>query len=247
MLKQHTVLCKTSSGLGRRDGRREGNHPKVNDINQFGEMNRGRIAPEVARSTDWAGSIGSSPEAIKWFQDNMGMNAADAEKAANIFLKYSKRGDTPLHNDTDKAGNDLLDKIIHTGNAPVYSGNQFRGMHITGLALQTRGVNVTPEQYIQGIIKGGVWKDAGATSFSASERVAHGFANSQSVRPGDASVILHYEAGKSGFPMQHLSSYPGEREVLHSRAQMRKGMKIASSRTEKNKRGGTIYHIYLTD
>ena len=225
-----------------------GNHSRVNDIQQWDDYNEDRIALNVSNSSDDEDMIGASQKSIDWFKNNMGMSDYDAAEAAEIFLEYSRRGDTPLHENTNVEGNDLLDKIIHARNAPVFSGEQHRGIYIDQDVLKKLGAgNITPVEYMQRIIQSGRWKEPGATSFSASESIARSFARVSYSGAGEVSVLIHYSGGRSGFPMRHLSSFPGENEVLHSRRQMRNGMRIRRHKTERSSYGGTIFHIYVDD
>ena len=248
------VLRKTRSGLQTSTSRSESRerereqHLNVDDVMQWGEMNRGRSSKLDDRAYD---PEGASERSVQWFKDTMGMDDKTARESAEAFLYFSHHGDYEAHRNIGKGvkTNDLLDRAIEAPNAPVYTGVQHRGLLLTKDDIaKTLGTKraVSPREYINTIISSGVWKEPGATSFGTS-----GYDSAKSwakvLYPhtdGEVSVIVEYAGGKSGFPMAHLSRYPGEREALHSRKQMRKGMPITGHKWSSD---GKLVTIYVTD
>ena len=208
--------------------------PEITDINQWGDLNRNRISSFDDRVP---GAAGSTREAVQWFGDHMGMTPAKAKEAADMFLYFTYHGDYEMHRNIGKGvhGNDVLDKVVGAPNAPVYTGQQYRGLVISRAGLKKYiGIDVNPRDYINSVIKSGVWRETGGTSFTTSSSTANLFGSD--VGYGDVKVVVSYK-GKTGFPIRHLSHYPGENEVFHSRAQMTKGYRIANSTWS----GDTVY------
>lgn len=207
-------------------------HPQVTDINAYGELNRGRKSKQHQSASS---SDGTSEESIKWFVDNMGLSRDEAYRAADTFLFYSRGGDKFMHNDMDegngKANNAVIDRIVDDPRSPVFASEHYRGLHFddSDFGGNARGA-------IMNILSSGVWRENGATSFSASLDIAHNFGgwSSADYRNG-VSITIHHPGG-SGMPMKHLSSFAHEDEVVHSRKQMKKGMKILRHKWSDNKK-----------
>lgn len=228
------------------NGNNNGEKQYTDELNPWGNFNSGRVSEfDKDRTPDAAGA---SLASIKWFQDNMGMSYAEAKDAAEAFLYWSHHGDEDAHLNIGKGvhTNDILDRVIEAKNAFVYTGVQDRGLSITPLGLKKMGITgMSPYQYVKNILKSGIWKEPGATSFGTQgEEAAKGWANYFSNKgTNNVSVVVEYVGGKTGFPMDHLSYYHGEREALHSRSEMTGGMKIIGSKWE----GKNYVLIRVTD
>lgn len=228
---------RSGSGTTRLVRQRVASHPSTNDIDAYGILNSG-----LKSTQHISGGTGPSDASIAWFEQNMGMSHNDAQQAADVFLFYSRGGDTFMHWNQDdgngKANNDVVDRVLSDPKSPVFSGEHYRG-----LFLDDSKFNGNAKKEIQKIIKKGTWKEEGATSFSSSLNTAHNFGgwNSTGFRNGVAVTVIH--SGGSGMPMKHLSSYPGENEVIHSRKQMLNGMKILRAEWVSDKQ----VNIYVED
>lgn len=220
-------MAKAYSGLGQETG--GANHPGVNDIDQFGH------------------DLGHE-ERTKWLMENLGVSRSLAESANSAIYDYTLDAYDVIHSGEDDRGL-TIDDIIHNPNAPVYTGAQYRGLFITQDGLdEFTGGGMTPREYLENILKTGVWKEPGVSSFSASQGVAMNFGkfNNSWKEKDSVSVMLHYTNGKSGMPIKHLSQIPGEDEILHSGEQMREGMDIAEFRWYNGPKGLEL-HITVTD
>ncbi len=221
-------MAKAYSGLGRETG--GANHPQVNDINQFGQYL-------------------SHEERTKWLMDNVGLSKQDAEKGSSAIHAYTGSAYDDIHNGTDTVRGDIIDNIIHNAKSPVFTGEQYRGLYISQDRLdEFTGGGVKPSDYLQNIIKTGVWKEPGVSSFSSTQATARSFGKFDYSwkDSNDVSVMLTYKDGKSGMPIKHMSGIPGENEVLHSGRQMRNGLDIVDYKWKHGKKG-TELHITVTD
>lgn len=190
-------------GASTRVSRSASTHPKVTDINQFGENLNG-------------------DQRRDWLMNHLGVSESEAQQGQKTIYHFTGGGFGDMHKDIDKAGNDVIDSIIGNPNSPVFDGIQFRGLSIEPGDMVA---GVTPRQFIENIINGGVWREQGATSFSATRSVADDFAGWHST--GDhVSMVLIYENGTTGMPIKHMSMFSYEDEVLHSRQQMKNGYNI---------------------
>ena len=250
-LRTARLLRETQGGGQQTGGQQTGNgnndqKQTTSNIDEWGQLNAGRISKMDDRTPN---ADGASPASIKWFQDHMGMNYAEAKEAAEAFLYYSYHGDYEAHRDIGKGvtTNDILDKVINANNAYIYTGTQHRGIKITRDGLSKMGITgVTPRQFINSILKTGVWKEPGATSFGAGGEMAAkawaGYYSSSLKSGGGVSCVVEYVGGKTGFPMRHLSKFPNENEVLHSRREMSRGMQIVDYKWD-----GHYVKIRVTD
>ena len=224
MVKQHTLNYKDRSGLGGE----EGNHPRVSDIDALGKYL-------------------STEQRTKWIQDITGMSKAEAEEAAHLMNSYSEDLYDEIHDGSNEDANRIIDSIIHNPNAPVFTGVQYRGVFVSTYNLKNFS-SLSPREYLDNIIKSGVWREPGASSFSADKSVARDFGGfDRSSRDSDSiAVMVTYKGGKSGLPFKHMSSLPREDEVLHSGRQMREGMSIVKHEYIQGKTG-TELHIEVDD
>lgn len=221
-------MAKAYSGLGQETG--GANHPGVNDIDQFG-----RDLGKEART--------------KWLMDNLGLSRDEAEMGQETIYDYTLDTYEAIHSGDDMLRGNIIDGIIHNPNAPVYTGEQWRGIFVSQDNLdEFTGGGITPVDYLWNIIQTGTWKEPGVSSFSSSKSTARSFAKADNKwrTKGDVSVILYYTDGKSGMPVKHLSQLPGENEILHSGAQMRNGLDIKEYKWY-NKNNGVELHITVTD
>ena len=187
-------MPKVNSGLGV--------ERRTNDIDQWGiHLNR--------------------DERTQWMRDHLGLSEKDAREQGDAINYFSHTYDD-IHNDRDDYRNDLINKAIANPNAPIYTGEQFRGLSIK---LKNMPAGLTPMQFIEKIIHEGEWRENGATSFSASISVARDFAESYYHNPNQIPVIIHYQ-GPHGMPIKHLSEFSYENEILHSQKQMKGGYDI---------------------
>lgn len=178
---------------------------------------------------------------VQWFKDTLQTNDAQANTDQSTIWDFTGSGFTDMHTNVNTEGNDVIDAIINNPNSPVYVGDQFRGLKIWGSNMES---GVTPEQFIKNIIKGGIWREEGATSFSASEDVANSFAAWNNDQSGYVSVKVKYVNPTTGMPIKHLSRFSYEDEVLHSRNQMTNGYKIVKSKWSS---GGKKVEITIAD
>lgn len=169
----------------------------------------------------------SEDSRVQWFKDTLQTNDAQANTDQSTIWDFTGSGFTDMHTNVNTEGNDVIDAIINNPNSPVYVGDQFRGLKIWGSNMES---GVTPEQFIKNIIKGGIWREEGATSFSASEDVANSFAAWNNDQSGYVSVKVKYVNPTTGMPIKHLSKFSYEDEVLHSRSQMTNGYNIINSK-----------------
>ena len=183
-------------------------HPQVTNINAYGDH---RL---------------DEPDRVEWLRNTLNTSNSQAEKNEETIYSFTGGGFKAMHNNTNKAGNDIIDAVIDNPLSPVYVGQQFRGLKIYASDMEK---GVTPEQFVNNIIKGGVWSEQGATSFSASRGVANSFAGWNGNQNGYISVIVHYPKATTGMPIKHLSRFDYEDEVLHSRKQMTNGYNIINS------------------
>ena len=216
-------MPKTRSGLASTA------HPGVSDIDAWG-----RHDGDYER--DWR---------VNWFIDNMGMSQDEAERAEEAINFYSIDYDE-IHRGVDTARNEAIDNALDNPRAPVFTGDTYRGLYIDSYGLKKYGNGtITPREYLENILKSGIWIEQGATSFSSSRSTAESFGKfSWSKSDGSVSVMVHYSDGKSGMPIKHLSEIPSENEVLHSGKQMKNGLPITKHEWTN---GGKELHIYVTD
>ena len=211
-------MPKTRSGLTGSD------RPRIGDIDTLGEKlgREGRIA---------------------WLM-GLGVDRKQAEAAEKVMTDYSEGDYDVIHDGTNKAANDIIDAILDNSKAPIFTGEQFRGVYVSPDAAKKFG-GTTPREYLNYIISTGEWKEPGATSFSATQSVAEDFGKFYLDKRlnGGVSVLLSYRSGRSGMPFKHLSSFPGEDEVLHSGKQMHDGMKIVSHEWKDGYRGLELYLV----
>lgn len=223
-------MAKAYSGLGQETG--GANHPGVNDIDAFGK------------------NLGHDGR-VKWLMDNVGLSKQEAERGADTIYDYTGSGYDEIHNGTDKEGGDIIDAIIHNPNAPVYTGSQYRGIFVSQDNLDYfTGGGITPREYLENILKTGVWKEPGVSSFSSNIQTAFSFGkfDYQWKTQNDISVLIVYDNGKSGMPIKHMSGLPGENEVLHSGKQMRDGLDIVQYNwVDGGKKFGQQLRMVVTD
>lgn len=203
-------------------------HPQVSDIDAYGVLNQGRKSIQHS-----SGGDGPSDESVQWFMDNMGLNHDDAYRAADVFLFYSRGGDSFMHNDLDegngKINNGIIDNVLDNPMSPIFANDHHRGLFFYDSNFGGNARNA-----INDILSGGVWRENGATSFSSSLETAHSFGKwSASDYLNGVAITIHHPGG-SGMPMKHLSSFSSENEVVHSRKQMKKGMKIKRYKWSEN-------------
>ena len=190
-------------------------HPQVNDINMFGAN-----IPKTKK--------------VAWVKMYTGMDQAEAKEAVKIMEDYSGSGSTPIHNGSDQHANDLINKVVDSPKTPVYSGKQYRGLTVSLGFAKNQGTS-SPQEYLDGIVSGGVWTEKGATSFSASKKTAMNFGSFGYGTKDSVSVLVTYKGGKTGMPFKHISKLSSENEVLHSQNDMVKGKKIVKAYWNKAK------------
>ena len=190
-------------------------HPQVNDINMFGAN-----IPKTKK--------------IAWVKMYTGMDQAEAKEAVSTMESYSGSGYHSIHNGSDQHANDLINKVIDSPKTPVYSGTQYRGIHISVGFAKNKGAN-SVQEYLDAIVSGGVWTEQGATSFSSSKKTAMSFGNFGYADKDNVSVLVTYKGGKTGMPFKHISKLSSENEVLHSQTDMLKGKKITKAYWNKSK------------
>ena len=210
-------MPKQYSGLGRDTG--GANQPQVNDIDLFG-------------------SHLDEDERTEWMQDYLGVDESEARTMQDAINHFTYDYED-IHWGRDEYRNDLIDRVLEHPNAPVYSGEQYRGLHFDAVDMPK---GVTPRQAIEKILKSGVWKEEGATSFSASHHVAaDNFASvNHSMNNGvdRIAMVITYK-GRTGMPIKHMSDFASENEVLHSRKQMTKGYDIVDYNWRSD--GGAVF------
>ena len=197
---------------------------RVGNINAFGE-------DEMSRD-----------ERTAWLQRTLKVGREDAQRYGDSINYFTSNYES-IHDGTDEYNNAQINAAIENRNAPVYSGVQWRGLH---LDAENMPAGVTPRQFIENIIKGGVWKENGATSFSATRRIAEeNFAgvSSYSNGPDRVPVVIQYQ-GRTGMPIKHMSDFSHEDEVLHSQRQMKRGYDIVEHHWAKN---NTVVYITIAD
>lgn len=172
-------------------------------------------------------------------RDNLRLSEKDAQEQGDSIYYFTHTYDD-IHWGRDEYNNNMIDKAIANPNAPIYTGQQFRGLK---LLSDDMPAGVTPRQYLQRILDTGVWKENGATSFSASLHVAEDFAGVHHPFIGEnrIPVIVHYQ-GRTGMPIKHMSAFAHENEVLHSQKQMKDGYDIVEHHWE-----GGVAHITIKD
>lgn len=184
----------------------------------------------------------SRDERTAWIERTLRVSREDAERYGDS-INYFTSDYESIHDGTDTYNNEQINRAIENKNAPVYSGMQWRGLH---LDIENMPAGVTPRQFIEKIIRGGVWKENGATSFSASRAIAeHTFADIDHWQngPNRVPVVIRYQ-GRTGMPIKHMSDFTHEDEVLHSQKQMKRGYDIVDHHWEKN---NTVVYITIAD
>ena len=190
-------------------------HPQVNDIDMFGA--------NIPKS-----------KKITWVKMYTGMDHKEAQKAVSTMESYSGSGYHSIHNGSDQAANDLINKVIDSPKTPVYSGKQYRGIHVSLGFAKNKGAG-SVQEYLDTIVQSGVWSEQGATSFSTTKKTAMSFGNFGYSDKDNVSVLVTYKGGKTGMPFKHISKLSSENEVLHSQTDMMKGKKITKAYWNKSK------------
>lgn len=169
-------------------------------------------------------------------RDTLKINEQDAKEQGDAINYFTGGGYGPIHDGSDTYYNDLIDKAIANPNSPIYTGEQFRGIKLWNSDMPT---GITTREYIQTIIDKGLWSENGATSFSAHMSVAEDFGGVHGYMRGHdyTSVIIKYQ-GHTGMPIKHISDFEHEKEVLHSRQQMKRGYDIVDHSWSSD--GGTV-------
>ena len=120
----------------------------------------------------------------------------------------------------DKLAGDRLEKLIDL--SPKWGGGELY-----------RGINITKEQ-LKGFSKGTTLDMAGTSSWSSDKKNAQTF-----LRGGGSKVMFILPSTKRGTSINHLSSIPGEHEVIVS-----KNSKFAVDKTQK---GRGVTYVYLSE
>lgn len=198
-------------------------HPIVNDINHFNPY------MDTKEKVDWLKAHHSKS-----------LTEQEAKDTIDAAENYSMSGYSKIHNGKSPKETALIDAMIEDPNAPVYSGKQYRGIHVSTSDLGGQD----PKEWIENIIKGGVWKEPGVSSFSAKKSTAMGFGHFGHNHPGEISILITNHGKTTGMPFKHISECTSEDEVLHSAKQMLAGIKITGYHTNK---AGNEYFIEVDD
>jgi hypothetical protein len=120
----------------------------------------------------------------------------------------------------DKQAGDRLEKLIDL--SPKWGGGELY-----------RGINISSEQ-IKSLSKGSTLDMAGTSSWSSDKKNAETF-----LRGGGSKVMFVLPSTKRGTSINHLSSIPGEHEVIVS--------KKSKFTVEQTKKGRGVTYVYLSE
>ena len=206
-----------SSGLRRR--------PRVSDINAFGAYLK-------------------REDKISWLKKHHSKTLSDEEAEATIdaAVNYSEVGYKKIHNGQSPSETRLIDAMIEDPSTPVYDGDTYRGIQIF-----PSKIGMDPKEYIENIIKTGVWREPGVSSFSSTRDVAEdfgGFLDHYSSYDDSIHVMIINRGRSKGMPFKHISNHSGENEVLMSSKTMLRGLKIVGYSVAKD---GREYYIEVDD
>lgn len=177
-------------------------------------------------------------ERRQWYSDTLNVDDLRAQIYNDTVYGFTGNDFRAIHRNENETGNNIIDDIIDNPNSPVYADTQFRGLKFFGES------GLTPRQEVEAILASGIWKEPGATSFSASRHVANDFASWDSTSSSSVSVVVVYSNPTTGMPIKHLSRFAFEDEVLHSRKQMTNGYAITGSQWSAD---GRRVEIYIKD
>lgn len=184
-------------------------------------------------------------EKIDWLKDHHSKALSDEEAAAIIDAAedYSDGGYGSIHNGNNADATKKIDAMIEDPKAPVYGKTTYRGIHVSKADLNGQD----PHEWIENIIKSGVWKEPGVSSFSASKQTAMSFGHFSKSKAGNKNeiqILITNHGHTKGMPFKHISVCTSENEVLQSSKTMIAGMKITGFHTNK---AGNEYYIEVDD
>ncbi len=181
-------------------------------------------------------------EKVDWLKDHHSKTLTEQEAQATIAAaeNYSLSGYSKIHNGKSPKETALIDAMIEDPKAPVYAKTQYRGIHVSQSDLGGQD----PKAWIEDIIKTGVWKEPGVSSFSATKSTAMSFGHFGYNKPGEIHILITNHGKTTGMPFKHISECTSENEVLHSAKQMLAGIKITGYHTNK---AGNEYFIEVDD
>ena len=207
------------------------------------EKSGGIISHPVVNDIDWVEPYMSTDQKKEWLKNTMSVELSDQEINDTIDAaeNYSMSGYTAIHNGNSPKETALIDAVIEDPNAPVYGKTQYRGIHVSKSDLNGQD----PKEWVEDIIKTGVWKEPGISSFSSSESTAKSFGhfNSDYDDDDEVHILIINDGHMTGMPFKHLSECTSENEVLHSSKQMLNGMAITGYYTQ----NGNEYYIHVDD
>lgn len=215
---------------------------RIEGVGMPKETSGGIVNHPVVNNIDWVDPYMSKDQKKEWLKNTMSVELSEQEINDTIDAaeNYSLSGYTDIHNGNSPKETALIDAMIEDPNAPVYGKTQYRGIHVSRSDIN----GADPKEWVEDIIKTGVWKEPGVSSFSSSESTAKGFGHFGYGGGDDEVHILIVNNGHTtGMPFKHLSECTSENEVLHSAKQMLKGMAITGYYTK----NGNEYYIHVDD
>ena len=169
---------------------------------------------------------------VDWIAKRAGVSEREAERILRAIDDYT--GDDfydDIHTGADEMRERILDSFLNNRRVPVYGGETYRGLMIRDEPGRSS------RSIVEGILKSGVWKEPGITSFSSSRDIASEFAGiTMGYRSmGYTGVLLRNVRNRTGVPINHLSRNPHgsiEYEVMHPSSIKDRGFNILGYRQE---------------
>ena len=229
MAKDKSGLSTTAAGPVSPQAEPEDNepkHPVVMDINHYN--------PNMYTN-----------EKIDWLKNHHSKQLSSKEAAdiINAAEAYSDGDYGAIHKGKSPKKTELIDAMIEDPKAPVYGKTTYRGIHVSKSDLGGQD----PHKWIEDIIAGGVWKEPGVSSFSATKQTAMNFGHFSPYNGGkkdEIQILITNHGHTKGMPFKHISVCTSENEVLQSSKTMLAGMVITGYHTNK---AGNEYFIEVDD
>ena len=179
-------------------------------------------------------------KAVAWIEDKMGVSNETARDVFSTLKEYFEDA-TSVHNRLDRISERKIERFLTSPNVPVYEGETYRGISLNPTETQSA------KEVIESIIKKGIWKEPGITSFTSDRRQPMGFADHKDRRPDAIPVLLVNENNITGVPVGHLSQAFQQREVLYPARTARKGFRIISHEIIKLRSGKDLYVLMVSE
>ena len=179
-------------------------------------------------------------KAIDWIKEKMSISDEAARDTFSTLKEYFDDA-TSVHNRLDRTSERKIEKFLTSPNVPVYEGETYRGVSLNPTETQSA------KEVIESIIKKGVWREPGITSFTSDRRQPLEFADHKDRRPDAIPVLLVNENNIAGVPVGHLSQAFQQREVMYPARIARKGFRIISHEIIKMRSGKDLYVLRVSE